>query len=183
MTSRADDTPARGSPAGRAARLLVLTAVLLVVVGMIGVGTSWPLLAATLGPTAYVFAAHPDTETARFRNAVVGHAVAFAAGLAALAAFGLWHHASVVAQGHPDTAQVLAAALAVGATLAALELLHLHHAPAAATAILITTGLAAPGRPLAGLAVGLAIIIILGPATTEAWKRLRGPDRSRTAAP
>jgi hypothetical protein len=47
--------------------------------------------------------------------------------------------------------------------MAILELLHCHHAPAAATVLLITTGLARPGSPLIGLVVGLGIVIVVGP--------------------
>lgn len=124
---------------------------------------SWPFLTATLGPTAYVFAAHPRSEAARIRNAAFGHAVAIGAGVGALAAFGLWNHASINATGAPSLAQVGAAAVGTGVTVMVLELVGSHHAPAAATALLIATGLAKPGRPLAGLAVGLAIVLILGP--------------------
>ena len=44
-----------------------------------------------------------------------------------------------------------------------LEMVGSHHAPSAATALLITTGLAKPGAPLIGLVLGLAIVIALGP--------------------
>ena len=53
--------------------------------------------------------------------------------------------------------------LGVGLTVFFLELAGSHHAPAAATALLITTGLAKPGAPLIGLVLGLAIVIALGP--------------------
>ena len=46
-----------------------------------------------------------------------------------------------------------------------LELAGSHHAPSAATARLITTGLAKPGAQLIGLVLGLAFVIALGPPT------------------
>ena len=58
-------------------------------VGIAGRWLAWPLLTSTVGPTAYVFAAHPHSEAARFRNALIGHGVAIACGLGALALFGL----------------------------------------------------------------------------------------------
>ncbi len=70
--------------------------------------------------------------------------------------------------GRPDPAQVAASAAAVGTTLFLLELLHSHHAPAAATALLITTGLASPGAPLGGLVLGLVILCLLGPLCSVA---------------
>lgn len=144
-------------------RYLVITGALLGIVGVIGHWASWPLLTATLGPTAYVFAAHPDTEVARVRNAVLGHAVAIGTGVGALALFGLWHHPSISATGAPTVAQIGAAAVAAGITMLVLETLRCHHAPAAATALLVATGLAKPGTPLLALTAGLAIIIVLGP--------------------
>ncbi|MHB1536380.1 MAG: hypothetical protein ACYC1D_17580, partial [Acidimicrobiales bacterium] len=73
-------------------RNLLLGGSLIGAVGLAGRFLPWPLLTATLGPTAYVFVAHPSAETSRWRNAVLGHAVAVGSGLAALAAWGLWHH-------------------------------------------------------------------------------------------
>lgn len=153
-------------------RHLFVTGVVLAAVGVAGELTSSPLLTATLGPTAYVFAAHPDTEMARLRNAVAGHGVAIAAGVAALAAFGLWHHPALTTTGRPSFAQTAAAATAVGVSLLVLELVGYHHAPAAATALLVTTGLARPGRPLLGLTVGLIIVLALGPLSGRVpWAR------------
>lgn len=144
-------------------RYLCLTVLLVGAVGLAGRFLAWPLLTSTVGPTAYVFAAHPRAEVSRFRNALIGHGVAIGAGLGALTAFGLRHHPSVTAAGGPSYRQVAAAAVAVGVTLLVLEVARSHHAPAAATALLITTGLAMPGRPLGGLVLGLAIVIVLGP--------------------
>jgi HPP family len=144
-------------------RFLLLTGVLVGAAGIAGRYLAWPVLTSTVGPTAYVFAAHPTSEAARFRNAVAGHAVAIACGLGALVVFGLVHHPSVSETGSPSLAEVAAAIVAVGLTVFLLELVGSHHAPAAATALLIATGLAKPGAPLIGLVLGLAIVIALGP--------------------
>lgn len=144
-------------------RYLLLTGVLVAAVGIAGRFLSWPLLTSTIGPTAYVFAAHPRSEAAKFRNALVGHAVAVACGLLALAVFGLLQHPSVSATGAPSLSQVAAAVLGTGLTVFLLEVVGSHHAPSAATALLITTGLAKPGAPLIGLVLGIAIVIALGP--------------------
>lgn len=146
-----------------AVRLFVLGAALVTVVGVGGRLLEWPLLSATLGPTLYVFLAHPSSETSRLRAAVVGHGTAVALGLAALAVFGLWNHPAAALVGHSSLRQAGAAATAVGGTLAVLHLTRSHHAPAAATAILVATGLARPGRPLWGLLVGLAGVMVIGP--------------------
>ena len=149
--------------AATAVRFLCLTAVLVGAVGIAGRLLFWPLLTSTVGPTAYVFAAHPRSEAARFRNAVVGHGVAIGTGFGALWAFGLLNHPSVSTTGAPSLAQVGASAVAVGVTLFVLEMVGSHHAPAAATALLVSTGLARPGPPLIGLVLGLAIVLVLGP--------------------
>lgn len=144
-------------------RYLLLIALLVGVVGVAGRLLFWPLLTSTVGPTAYVFAAHPQSEAARFRNAVIGHGVAVGTGVGALWAFGLLHHPSTSATGAPSLVQVVASAVAVGVTLFVLEMVGSHHAPAAATALLISTGLARPGASLIGLVLGLAIVLVLGP--------------------
>ena len=85
-------------------RYLLFTGVLVGAVGTGGRYLAWPLLTSTIGPTAYVFAAHPRSEAARFRNALVGHAVAIACGLGALTVFGLVRHPSVSETGSPSLA-------------------------------------------------------------------------------
>ena len=144
-------------------RYLLLTGALVGAVGIAGRFLAWPLVTSTVGPTAYVFAAHPRTESARFRHALIGHGVAIACGLGALAVFGLVQYPSISKAGTPSAAQVAAAVLGVGLTVFFLELAGSHHAPSAATALLITTGLAKPGAPLIGLVLGLAIVIALAP--------------------
>ncbi|MHB1924198.1 MAG: hypothetical protein ACYCSJ_05880 [Acidimicrobiales bacterium] len=84
-------------------------------------------------------------------------------GLATLAAFGLWSHPSVSTDGYPGLLQAGAAAVGVGLTLVLQHLVGSHHAFAAATSLLITTGLARPGNPLYGLLIGLTLVILGGP--------------------
>ena len=144
-------------------RLLGLGGCMLAGIGVAGHFIAWPLLTTTLGPTLYVFLAHPKSETARLRSAIIGHGTAIAVALASLAIFGLWTHPSISAVGHASLHQAAAAGLAVGLTLAILQAVGYHHAPAAATALLISTGIAAPGKPLFGLLIGLAVVIALGP--------------------
>ena len=148
-------------------RFVVLAGISLAVVGAVGRGLTWPTLTPTLGPTAYVFAAHPASEGGRLRNAILGHTAGIGCGLAMLAAFGLWSAPSLAKTGYPTWKHVGAAALAAGLTVLVLEVLDAHHSPAAATALLVATGLAKPGRPLLGLVVGLAVLIVVGPALSR----------------
>jgi hypothetical protein len=143
-------------------RAALIGAAALAVVGAIGWSTDLVTLTATVGPTAYVFAAHPATEVARARNAILGHSVAIGAGLASLAVFGLWVSPSVVQRGIDSWPQIGAAAVSLGVTLLLLDLLNAHHSPAASTALLVSTGLARWGHPLEGLVVGLAVVIVVG---------------------
>lgn len=140
-------------------RLLFLSAALLAATGFIGHAIGWILLTTTLGPTAYLLLAHPERASARVRDAVLGHASATACGLACLAAFGLWNQPSGLEQHHDTLPQVGAQALAVGMTLFILTLLCAHHPPAAATGLLITSGITRPGPLLYGMLTGLAIVI------------------------
>ncbi|MFC8521000.1 HPP family protein [Streptomyces sp. NPDC057257] len=144
-------------------RLFVLSAVLLAGVGTVGHAIGLVALTTTLGPTAYLLLAHPETEAGRVRSALVGHAAATAAGLACLAAFRLWNHPSIARQGHDTARQIGAQAIAVGLTLLLLHLFHAHHPPAAATALLIASGIARPGAPLYGMLTGLALVLTLAP--------------------
>lgn len=124
---------------------------------------AWPFLTSSLGPTAYTFIAHPGSPSSRFRNAAVGHTVGIGAGLAGLVTFGLWQAPSVAKLGHATFDQAAASGMAVAITLVLLHVLRAHHAPAAASAILVATGLARPGLPLYGLVLGLAALILIGP--------------------
>ncbi|WP_413811064.1 HPP family protein [Streptomyces sp. OE57] len=157
--------------AGR--RLFLASAALLAIVGAIGQGVGWIMLTTTLGPTAYVLLAHPESEAARLRNSSLGHMVATVCGLACLAVFGLWEHPSVAEQKSDTWPQIGAQALAVGLTLLALELIEAQHPPAAATALLITSGIARPGPPLYGMLLGL-VLLIAGAALIAWVTRRRG---------
>lgn len=142
-----------------AGRLFLTSAALLAAVGTIGQGTGWVVLTATLGPTAYLLLSEPENESAMLRGSLLGHLVATACGLACLAVFGLWDHPSVVEQKRDTWSQIGAQALAVGITLLVLELINARHLPAAATALLIASGIARPGPPLYGMLTGLALLI------------------------
>ncbi|MER6975787.1 HPP family protein [Streptomyces carpinensis] len=140
-------------------RLLFLSAALLTATGFIGHAIGWILLTTTLGPTACLLLAHPDRAGPRVRDAVLGHASATACGLACLAVFGLWNQPSGLEQHHDTLPQIGAQALAVGVTLLILTLFCAHHPPAAATGLLITSGITRPGPLLYGMLTGLAIVI------------------------
>lgn len=162
------DGPALGVRALAAARLFVFAGVLIALVGLAAHEQGWPWLTSSLGPTAYVFLAHPQSETSKLGNALIGHGIAIACGLFSLAVFGLWTHPSIPDQhGHTTLTQLAACAVAIGLTLGLLELLNKHHAPAGATTLLIATGISRPYTPLYGLLIGLGVVIALSPLLTR----------------
>lgn len=146
-----------------AIRLAVLGSLVAFIIGLADQLLSWPLLTSGIGPTAYLFIAHPKSTSSRVRDASIGHGAGIAAGLAGLAVFGLWTAPSVATTSHTSVAQAEAAAMALAVTLLILQLAKAHHAPAAASSILVATGLAKPIVPLAGLVMGLAAVIIAAP--------------------
>ncbi|TQJ91246.1 HPP family protein [Streptomyces sp. SLBN-31] len=152
-------------------RLLFLSALLLAGVGAVGRLIGWVALTTTLGPTAYLLLAHPESVGARWRNAVTGHTLAVGVGLGCLAAFGLWSHPSVAVLHHDTARQISAQAVAVGLTLFLLHVLDAHHPPAAATTLLIASGISRPGPPLYGMLVGLALVLAIAPLLTAATSR------------
>ena len=143
-----------------AMRLGLLGALIVAAVGLADHLLAWPFLTAAIGPTAYAFIAHPGSRSSRMRTAAFGHCTGITAGLAALAAFGLWSAPSITQTGRATVAQALATATASAVTLVILHLFDAHHSPAAASAILVATGLARPVRPVEGLAIGLAAVIL-----------------------
>lgn len=159
------------------ARFVVLTALVLGAVAVADHWVSWLTLAGALGPTSYMLIAHPSSATSRLRSALAGHTLAFAIGLVGVAAWGGWGH-TFLGSHRPSLGQTAATALAAGLLLALLEILALHHAPAAATVILIASALVPVGRPLAGLAIALAAVIVLSAALAKAWPAPPGTERA-----
>ncbi|MFE9172066.1 HPP family protein [Streptomyces kebangsaanensis] len=171
MRTTAGDTAPDGAlrdRLGGGLRLLVLSVLLLAGVGAVGRLVGWTVLTTTLGPTAYLLLAHPRSVSARLRSAVTGHALAVAVGLACLAVFGLWTHPSTAAEQHDTGAQIGAQALSVGLTLFLLHVCEAHHPPAAATTLLITSGISRPGPPLYGMLTGLALVLVIAPLMSAA---------------
>jgi hypothetical protein len=139
----------------------ILGGAAILLIGVADHVTTWPMLIATPGPTAYLLLAHPDEQRSRIPSAVVGHGAAIAAGCAALWLTGSWTVANTFVHHSTTLGHAFAAAIAVAITLFALGASRFHHAPAGATAVLVGSGLAEPGQLLAGLAMGLVALLIL----------------------
>jgi HPP family len=158
-----------------AIRVGALAGVTILVIGMAGQVTGWLLVTSTLGPTAYFLFVHRRHRWSSMRNAVTGHSVGLGAGLAGLWLTGNWHvGGAFYPRGLPIA---FAVAIAVALTLIILTAVGIHHPPAASTTVLVAVGLAAPGRPLAGLVLGLVALFVLALALNAAvpapaaWER------------
>lgn len=142
-------------------RMAVLAGGSLCLVGLAGTFAGIPMLTSTLGPTAYLFFAQPGPRWDRLRGAAEGHAVGIVAGLIGFAAAGRWHIETAYLFHANTVSEAFAVAIGLAITLLVLHLLRAHHPPAAASAVLVASGLAGPGRLLIGLVLGLAALFLL----------------------
>lgn len=145
----------------RALRVGGLAGGVLAVVGLVDHALIFPLVFASLGPTAYQLIYDPSHEQSKVGHAGLAHLLAAFLGLGSLAAFGLWHQPNILQSGVVSFARVGAVTVGLGATLAILELLGFHHAPAGATNMLVTTGFAAPWKLFLGLLSGVGLLLVL----------------------
>lgn len=152
-----------------------VSALLVVVAGYVGYKLKQPWLFAALGPTVLMMAANPGHETTRFRAVVVAHVAAIACSYLALLVLSAADAPAVLASAKQFSPRIWASALALALLAVVQPQLRAHHAPAAATALLITLGAyRMTGRtPLA--LIGSVVLIA---ALAEGLQLLR-PRRSR----
>lgn len=142
-------------------------AVLIVVVGAIGFWLHQPWLFAGLGPTVLIVASNPGHETARFRSIVVGHLVAIGCAYLALLLLNATSAPSLLAAATMSMPRVWASAGALAMMVLVQPQLRAYHPPAAATALLVTSGAyrmtgKTPLALMAGvLMVGIAAEVLL----------------------
>jgi hypothetical protein len=158
------------------------SAALVVVVGAAGLAMGQPLLFAALGPTALVMAGSPGHSTARFHNVVLGHLAGLACAWLALTLLGVGGASGLAAlrgaQAVP-LARVWASAFAVALTALVQPSLRAYHPPAAATALLVTTGVyRATWKTSLQLMVGVLIVAVVG----DWLQRVRLDRRPRAAS-
>ncbi|WP_026452901.1 HPP family protein [Saccharomonospora iraqiensis] len=146
---------------GRAGYTLVLSAVTLGAVGALGLATNQPYVFPSLGPTVLLFFESPLRRSASALCTVVGHAVAMAAGVGALWAYGLTDTPSVLTQGL-TVPRVAAAATAVGLTALVLLAVRCPHPPAGATTLLICLGMLTTGADLLTIGIGVLLVTVVG---------------------
>ena len=143
---------------------------LLLAAGAVSLATRQPWLFPALGPTAVLIAANPGHATTRFHSIVVGHATAFACAWLAIILLGAGDSASLLGGHAMPVVRVWASAFAVAATALVQPSFRAYHPPAAATALLLTTGVYQADRRTAfAMLAGVLVVALLG----EWFQRLR----------
>lgn len=148
----------------------LIAALIVLVPGLVGLGTGRILLFPSLGPSALMQAHDPEHPSSRFYNLVVSHLTGLGSAFLAVTLFGIAHAPSVFEVGHLTSERVFASALAL-ALAAALELaLRASHPPAASTTLLASLGSFKPTLwDAAAVTLGVLAVAVVG----EVFRRLR----------
>ena len=143
---------------------------LLLAAGAMSLATRQPWLFPALGSTAVLIAANPGHSTTRFHAVVVGHVTAFACAWLALVLLGASDSATLLGGHTMPVVRVWASAFAVAATTLVQPSFRAWHPPAAATALLVTSGIYHADRGTAfAMLAGVLVVALLG----EWFQRLR----------
>jgi hypothetical protein len=144
-------------------------ALLIFLVGILGLAAHRPWLFASLGPTAYLHAENPEHRASRFYNTVVGHLVALGAGFFSVWLLGAWNAPDVMATGHLTMLRVGASTIAIGITILLVLALRASHQPAGATTLLVALGTFQTAKDAIVVIIGVLLIAAIG----EPIRRLR----------
>lgn len=145
---------------GEAFYVLLTGALALAVNGFAAYFTKQPLLFPSLSPTVFAIFRQPLSKDASPRNTVIGHFVAIAVGFAALYAFGLLHHPSVLQEG-VTLARIGAASSSAAVSEALMILIRRPHTPAGTTTLLVSLGLFTTPGQLGSLAAGIVLVTVV----------------------
>ncbi|HEY9825385.1 MAG TPA: HPP family protein [Stenomitos sp.] len=138
-------------------------ALLMLIVGLLGVLAHQPWLFPSLGPTAFLQAEQPEQPTARFYNTVMGHFHGLIAGILAVLMLGASVAPAVLSTGELTLARVGAAVLAVALNMLFGFILKASHPPAAATTLLVALGGFKPNwHDAITIMVGVLIVATVG---------------------
>lgn len=121
--------------------------------------TRQPLVFPSLGPTAFLLFFSPLEQGSSPRNTLCGHLVGVAAGYVSLVAFGLQHAPPALSQPGIDPARVGAAALSLGLTAGVMVWLHVPHAPAGATTLIVSLSILEKPEQLAVLMLAVLLLV------------------------
>ena len=122
--------------------------------------TKMPFIFPSLGATVFLLFYRSDASAASPRNTLVGHFIGVVAGLAALALTGLLHNESAFIEGM-TWPRVVATALSLALTTAAMTGFRIAHPPAGATTLIVSLGLLSTPLEVLTLcgAIGLTILV------------------------
>jgi hypothetical protein len=152
----------------------ILAGAVMAIIGALAWVAGMPWLFPSLGPTIAIQAHSPGASVARPWNVVVGHAIGAIIGFACIWATGVVHQAPVNVAHEISAPRLVAAALAVALSMALQHAADAHHPPAQATTLLIVVGaLDASYQGAIVIAVGIALVALLG----EGVRRAKAQDR------
>jgi CBS-domain-containing membrane protein len=146
---------------GAATYAALLSLVVLAASGAVGLLLALPWLFPSLGPTVMLFFESPEQPSARPLNTIVGHAVGILAGVACLAAFGLFGSPPAPVAGLTP-AYVAAGAVSVALTTLVLTLLKLPHPPAGATTLIVSLGILTTPLELLSMMGAVILVTVIG---------------------
>ena len=150
------------------------SAMLIELLGAIGMWMQQPWLFAAIAPTALMVAANSGHETTNFRAIVVGHLAAIACAYVALLMFNATSAEAMLAPRVVPFPRIWASAVALALLAIVMPRLRAYHPPAAATALLVTLGAyRMTGKtPLA--LMGGAVVMGLAAEALVRFRRRRG---------
>ena len=152
-----------------------ICAALVIIVGALGFWMHQPWLFAGLGPSILLVASNPGHETSRFRSIAVGHLVAIGCAYLALLMLNATSAPSLLAAATMSMPRVWASAGALAMLVLVQPQLRAYHPPAAATALLVTSGAyRMTGKTPLALMAGVLVVAV----AAELVNRFR-PQRGR----
>ncbi|MFL5686025.1 MAG: HPP family protein [Chloroflexota bacterium] len=159
----------------------LMSAALVLVVGLLGLATGRPWLGPSLGPTIILVTMLPAHPTSRAWNIVAGHLIGLAAGLAAVALLSAQSAPNPIETGQLEPVRVAAATLAILLTSLGGIITRSSHPPAAATTLLVALGSIAKPEQVLATIVGVLIVAVAGEAVRR--YRLDRPTPAERMAP
>jgi CBS domain-containing membrane protein len=139
--------------------VLIGSAVSIFIIGVAAYLTHEPWVFPSLGPTAYVLFVAPMSAEASPRNVICGHLIGILSAVLALWVFGLIGDGPDL----PDLTfrRVCAVTLALALTFAVMTWLHVPHAPAGATTLIVALGLLHSPRDLVVMMLAVAALVVI----------------------
>ncbi|MEO6923598.1 MAG: HPP family protein [Bryocella sp.] len=126
---------------------------------IVALATHNPFVFPSLGPTAYLFFFSPLAEASSPRNAIYGHAIGLACGFFAYSVTGM-HAFPLGFAGEVYWPRIIASALALSLTGAAMVLLHVNHPPAGATTMIVSLGILAKPEYIPIIEVAVLLLVV-----------------------